>query len=196
MFSKLVRQTHMYLGLFLAPWIMMYALSTIVMNHRPSFSRHFGGALAWGKEAEQTLPVQFSPDATPQFMGEQVLQALHIESDFRASLSKDKETLTIICTRLVPRRVTYSLANGKLLLERQETGPQPWLETLHRRRGFGGRSLVNNSWAVSVDIVVVGIIFWVLSGLWMWWELKITRVVGGLVAAGGLILFGLLLFTI
>ena len=186
----------MYLGLFLMPWIMMYALSTVVMNHRPSFSKHYGGGLPWDREGEQTLGLQFSPDATPQFMGEEILQALHIESDFYATLSKNKQTLTIICTRLIPRRITYSLADGKMLLEKQESAPQPFLEILHRRRGFGGRSLVGNGWAVSVDIVVMGMIFWVLSGLWMWWELKITRRIGALVAAAGLLLFALFLFTI
>ena len=34
MFSKIVRRTHMYLALFLTPWIAGYALSTIAMNHR------------------------------------------------------------------------------------------------------------------------------------------------------------------
>jgi hypothetical protein len=31
---QLVRRVHMYLGLFLAPWMFMYAVSTLVMNHR------------------------------------------------------------------------------------------------------------------------------------------------------------------
>ena len=34
MFSKVIRRTHMYVALFLAPWVLMYALSTMVMNHR------------------------------------------------------------------------------------------------------------------------------------------------------------------
>jgi hypothetical protein len=38
MFSKFIRQTHMYLALLLAPWILLYALSTIAMNHREAFA--------------------------------------------------------------------------------------------------------------------------------------------------------------
>ena len=37
MFSRFVRRTHMYLGLALFPWMLMYALSTLVMNHRAMF---------------------------------------------------------------------------------------------------------------------------------------------------------------
>ena len=32
--SRLVRRVHMFTGLFLAPWMLMYALSTLVMAHR------------------------------------------------------------------------------------------------------------------------------------------------------------------
>src|SRR5262245_38272168 len=31
--SRLVRRVHMFTGLFLAPWMLMYALSTLVMTH-------------------------------------------------------------------------------------------------------------------------------------------------------------------
>ena len=31
--SRLVRRVHMFTALFLAPWMLMYALSTLVMAH-------------------------------------------------------------------------------------------------------------------------------------------------------------------
>ena len=40
--SKVVRRTHMYLALFLFPWVLMYALSTLVMNHRAVFVSAYG----------------------------------------------------------------------------------------------------------------------------------------------------------
>jgi len=32
--AKLIRRVHMFTGLFFAPWLLMYALSTLVMTHR------------------------------------------------------------------------------------------------------------------------------------------------------------------
>ena len=32
--SRLVRRVHMFTGLFLAPWMLRHALSTLVMAHR------------------------------------------------------------------------------------------------------------------------------------------------------------------
>ena len=40
---------------------------------------------------------------------------------------------------------------------------------------------------------VAGVIFWALSGLWMWWELKVTRRLGALALAGGVALFAFFL---
>ena len=39
MFSKFLRQSHMYLALFLTPWMLVYALSTMAMNHRQFFTK-------------------------------------------------------------------------------------------------------------------------------------------------------------
>ena len=36
--SKLIRRTHMYLALFLTPWVMVFALSSIIFNHFKFFS--------------------------------------------------------------------------------------------------------------------------------------------------------------
>ena len=52
-FSKLVRRTHMYLALFLFPWVLMYAVSTLAMNHRAVFVRMYGpGPVPFEKERE------------------------------------------------------------------------------------------------------------------------------------------------
>ncbi|MEO8425770.1 MAG: hypothetical protein ABI651_01530 [Verrucomicrobiota bacterium] len=32
--SRIIRRVHMYLARFLAPWMLMYALSTLAMSHR------------------------------------------------------------------------------------------------------------------------------------------------------------------
>ena len=49
--SLIIRRTHMYLGLFLFPWMLMYALSTMVMNHRALFVATYGaGPPAYEKE--------------------------------------------------------------------------------------------------------------------------------------------------
>ncbi|HVW07784.1 MAG TPA: PepSY-associated TM helix domain-containing protein [Bryobacteraceae bacterium] len=194
-FSKFVRQAHMYLALFLTPWVLLYALSTLAMTHRDAFSPNFHST-PWQKVSEQVFPARFSADASADFMGEEILRELNLDGNFRATLSKDKKTLTVVRNDLVaPRRITYTPADGHLLVEKQNFAVQPLLERMHRRRGYGGSFVADNAWAVSVDIVVIAMTFWILSGLWMWWELKITRNTGVAVLLSGIALFAGLILT-
>jgi hypothetical protein len=39
--SVFLRRTHLYLGLFVTPWLMMYALSTLVFNHAALVDRFY-----------------------------------------------------------------------------------------------------------------------------------------------------------
>ena len=198
MFSRVVRQTHMYVGLFLMPWILMYALSTLVMNHRAAFKEHYGGSLVrWVKEDERRYTGQFAGQTEPKVMAEQILRELRLEGNFAANMAKNGARLTINRTDpLTPRRITYTSTDNKLVIEKQEFRAQPFLESLHRRRGYNNRYSVDTAWAVSVDVATIGILLWVASGVWMWWELKLTRRTGAMCIAAGLALFALFTFTL
>jgi hypothetical protein len=91
-----------------------------------------------------------------------------------------------------PVRLTYSTADGALTVERQEAGGAAFLERMHRRRGFQHPYAVEDAWAFSVDFFIAAMLFWTLSGLWMWWEMKATRKWGWTSLAAGLSLFALL----
>ena len=146
MFSKIVRRTHMYLALFLAPWILMYALSTMAPT-----------TCAAAATASQSLS-----GAAPLWM----------------------------------KRITYTPDNNNLRIERQESRMPTILEELHRRKGFEQNYLLADLWGITVDLVIAAMVFWVLSGLWMWWELKITRQWGGWFMLAGALLFALFIATI
>ena len=48
----------------------------------------------------------------------------------------------------------------------------------------------------SIDLVIVSMVFWALSGLWMWWEMRATRFWGFAATAFGVGMFALLALTI
>jgi hypothetical protein len=180
----------MYAGLFLMPWILMYGLSTIAMNHREAFKRYYGGQIvSWLKLSEQPYTGHFSDQTKPQPMAEQILRDLNMEGKYNVSKSSSPKLTITRLDPIAPKRITYTPSTGMLVLEKQEFRVQPFLETFHRRRGYDNRYTVDNIWALSIDITIVGILLWVLSGVWMWWELKVTRRLGLVCVAIGLTLF-------
>ncbi|MEW5979214.1 MAG: hypothetical protein AB1898_25750 [Acidobacteriota bacterium] len=198
MFSKIVRRSHMYLALFLTPWMLIYALSTMAMNHREWFRHYYGGPTSlFEKESERVYSTPFPSGATPQAKAIQILGDLGLEGAHSVNASKQGQQIMIYRNDpVIPRRITYSPADQKLVIEREQFRTPSFLERMHRRRGFQQPYLLDGLWGVSVDLVIVGMIFWVLSGLWMWWELRSTRLWGAAFSLAGFSLFSFFLIFI
>lgn len=198
MFSRTLRRIHMYLGLFLAPWMLMYAVSTIAMNHRAWFHRLYGGApVAWQREAERSWHGPVPAGLPARAVAARILAELELEGAHTLDGPDPRGGITIVrSAALVPRRIRYLPGEGKLIIERQVFRAPVFLERLHRRRGYEQPHLRDDLWALSVDAVVAAMVFWALSGLWMWWEMRAARAWGLLFGALGVGLFALFLATI
>ncbi|MHC4737546.1 MAG: PepSY-associated TM helix domain-containing protein [Planctomycetota bacterium] len=189
-FTLFNRRTHMYLGLFLAPWMIMYALSSLVFNHRDFFDAPYRGTSPWIKETEKTYKEAFPPDAGPEIMAEQILADLGLKGMFNAYQNREKTVLMINYFKFIKlRRITYDPADNNLLIERHRFRFSVFLRHLHLRRGYRPKFVLNNTWAFVVDVSIFAMFFWVFSGLWIWWKIKVTRRLGWLCILGGIILF-------
>lgn len=197
MLSHFVRRVHLYLALFLAPWVLMYALSTMAMNHRHAFQEVYGkGPPPWRAERTLTYDGTFAPDAAPRDISRQLLASLGLDGHHQVQRRPDG---TIVINRqdlVTPRRITYTPATRQVAIERQEARPNALLERFHRRRGYGTGYALDTAWAVTVDLVIAACVFWAVSGLWMWWEMKPTRAAGAAALSGGMAVFALYLFAI
>lgn len=190
MFSKLVRRTHMYLALFLAPWMLGYALSTMVMNH------NVGGPPIFIEEAEQAYPAVFEPGTPPAQIGQQILADLHLEGAYGVQGPRPDGTIVVNRQDLVtPRRITYSPADKRLTIERVELKASQLLNRFHHRRGYQQPYAADRAMAWSVDLVIAGLVAWTASGLWMWWEMRATRLWGLAAALVGIGIFAFFVVT-
>ena len=70
------------------------------------------------------------------------------------------------------------------------------MRQMHFRRGYNQKYFLNDLWAFVIDIVIFAIIFWGVSGIWMWWKMKALRNWGTVFTAAGIGLFFIFLFTI
>ena len=197
-FSRVIRRAHMYLALFLAPWMLMYALSTFAMANREFVQVFYETKTpALTIERETDYPRTFPAGATPDRMGQQILEDLDLDGAHRVSGGTDGKPLEIERQQpLSPRRITYNPATRRLLVQREEFRGPAFLERMHTRRGYQHPYALADSWAFSVDATACAIVFWALSGLWMWWELRPTRLFGGLCFALGIVLFATFLASI
>ena len=181
----------MYLALFLTPWMVGYAASTLLMNHEA------GRPVAYEKEAERPYPTAFEPGTPPRVAAEQILSDLHMEGTFGVAPPSPNGRLVITRQDIIsPRRITFDPTAHTLTIERASLDSVGFLYRFHRRRGYEPPFAADRAMAVSVYLVIVAMLFWALSGLWMWWEMRATRYWGLACAVAGIGLFAFFAFTI
>ncbi|MGB2715647.1 MAG: hypothetical protein WBC51_15815 [Vicinamibacterales bacterium] len=194
--SILIRRTHMYLALFLFPWMLMYALSTAVMNHRALFAEPGAPPLPFERERHIVYDGLFPENAELRTISRQILTSLDLDGAHGVTRRKDGAIVINRNDLVTPRRVTYQPADRTVLVEKLPPRANAFLERFHRRRGYATGYALDTVWAVTVDVAIVAMVFWVLSGLWMWWEMKLTRGAGAVALVGGAALFALFLLTL
>lgn len=83
----------------------------------------------------------------------------------------------------VPTIINCNLGSGDILAVREDALPETetknFLQRLHLSRRYSPHFNIQWFWALLVDGMVVSMVFWGLSGMIMWWQIKRTRLLGG-----------------
>lgn len=189
-FNLIVRRTHLYLGMLLIPWLLVYGISTLIFNHREA--GHHGGT-PWERIWEKPHTLKQVPNAgNLREVAAGVLAAHDLRGPFGAQLQGRRLNINLQNFR-APMRLVLDLDAGLLRAERKAFAWSELLARLHFRTGYngGGLALV---WPVIVDLFCVTMLVWIVTGLILWWKIRDSRRTGWLaLGAGGLTFAGLLL---
>ena len=90
-------------------------------------------------------------------------------------------------------QVKYFPERKLLRMEDRRFRWDEFLTGMHARGGFEDRRPLNLSWSIIVDLVCIGFILWIASGIYMWWKLPQTRTWGWLALGAGVAVFALFL---
>ena len=104
--------------------------------------------------------------------------------------------LTIVGTAPKGRwQVTWQANNGLVEVQRERFAFFSWLRNLHFRAGYSNAiqaSLQSRLWSIMVDVTMLMMLFWVISGVWMWLRKATHRLTVGL---GLLVAFGIFCYV-
>jgi hypothetical protein len=192
-----IRDLHLYAGLFLCPFVLLFAISTVLLNHP---SRSAPGKPAAKRQASVKVPpgeVGSIPHARD------ILGQLGVtgEMDYVRHNAKAEKLLIPVSKPGESTRVEIDLKTGTATIEHEERGLADALNYLHKMPGphnvrFRGNWTYMSWWAVTTDVVVYGILFLTISGLYLWWKLKAERTVGWVLVGGGAATVALLIGAI
>lgn len=196
-FYSNTRQLHLYAGLFLSPFILVFAASTLILNH-PALGESDG--LNAAPPQKENVSIDVPPEVGTIEQAKKILGQLHVtgEIDYVRHNAKAERLFIPVSKPGENVKVEVDLRAKTASVERQEGGLGAALVYLHKMPGphnvrFRGNWVYMAWWKMAADGVVYGTLFLTLSGLYLWWVLKAERVVGwALIGAGAFSAAGLI----
>ncbi len=197
------RDLHLYAGLFLSPFLVVFALSVFFLVH--SWVPGSGAAVLSRNVDDVTIPADFE-----QLKGREQLAAA------RAVLDEVGVGGEIWNLRYIPRDrrmsitvnfpgretiVDLSVATRTAVITRREPGLWDAMIYLHKLPGphlvaIRGNSPFMQAWRWLADATVYLLIFITGSGLYLWAMLRAERRVGLMLLAAGALSFGGLVYAV
>jgi hypothetical protein len=196
------RRLHFHVGLFLLLFLWLFAITGLVLNH-PEWKF----AESWSKRREQTQERDLTA-LGPEVQGDlaqakALMSQLDIAGDILWTTTRaDPNQFDFQVRRpghyyfikadFAKQRATVRLAKvnlwGVAKVLHVFTGAS--IDDPRNRRDWALTTL----WAYSMDGVAAGLIFMVLSSLYMWWELPQKRLLGAIFLGLGSLVCGLFCF--
>lgn len=193
------RDLHLYLGLFLSPFVLVYAASAIVLNHAwlPWGGRD--GGVTERRTVRVTVPAGGDGLAVAKDIQRQV--------DVRGEVgwvSRKPELQRLSFPIETPGRVTevrVDLASRLATVEQRRTGVWDAAVELHKLPGphnvkLRGNWVFMRLWGWLADATVYLLLFLTVSGVYLWTVLRAERRIGLVLLGAGAASFVALLLAI
>ena len=198
-FDKINRRVHLYLGLALAPWLLMYGVSSFIVIHQNWFkmARERKWDLLFEKPYSRQLKSQGeNNEADLRAEAQAILKDCDLEGAFWVDKPKPGIVHIDRFNFWNSTSLTYSIKDQKLKAERMRLRLRETIIRLHFRGGYHQNGFWNNFWGLVVDATCVAIIIWIASGLIMWWRLRFFRTWGAVALSAGIFSFVLLVWKL
>ena len=140
--NLIFRRTHLYLGLLLIPWVLIYALSTFVFNHAESFRPYRAADPLWRPLWEKDYAIDAPAGDNPESLratARRLLADQGIGGAFAVRRQGQRLNLNVP-NFWYPKRLTYDFGTKKLRAEEKSFALIEVLIRLHERTGYGSCS--------------------------------------------------------
>jgi hypothetical protein len=196
-FNHFVRRLHLYLALSLLPWFFVYGASSLPFSHPSWFNSIYDdGVPLWKLRFERPYERAVPEGADLRAIGAEIMKDAGVEGSFGTYRPNDRELHVYVHTFWRATQLKYFLEQKKLRAEDRRFRWDQFLTGMHARGGFENRQPLALGWSIVVDVVCVGFLVWIASGIYMWWHIPGTRRWGWLALGGGAAMFAFFLLRL
>ncbi|HZR18037.1 MAG TPA: PepSY-associated TM helix domain-containing protein [Verrucomicrobiae bacterium] len=196
-FYRLIRDLHLYLGLFISPFVLVFAISVFFLVHS------WLPRIVSETTSTRTVSALPLPDDLATLSGRPLIDALKPtlkkagvrgEVGFVRHMVKEEKLIIPVTIPGRETTVSISLANREATIVTREAGLANALVTLHKSPGQHGPDIRMNwfymrAWRWMADATVYLILFISVSGIYLWYVLRAERRVGVVLLFAGALSF-------
>ena len=184
-FYSVVRDLHLYVGLFLSPIVLVFCVSTIMLNHR------------WEVDpvvSKEQRAVRLENGLQDREQGRRLMKQLSLSGELRVArrMAQGRKFLLTVAAPGSETRVDVNV-------------PEARAEITHNRRGVMGAAVfmhmmpgphkprrllewtVLKLWGGMADFTVYALLFLSITGIYLWATIKAERKAGLIVTGAGIV---------
>ncbi|MDP3073808.1 MAG: PepSY-associated TM helix domain-containing protein [Opitutaceae bacterium] len=202
-FYVFVRGLHLYVGLFLSPFVLVFAISVIFLVH--SWVPGSGAPAASRNATNLSIPSDFE-----RLKGREQVAAAHAlldqipvrgEIGFVRQFPKERRFVIPVSVPGSETVVELNVESRSAKISSRTTGVADAMVFLHKMPGphnvnVRGNSAFMTVWRWLADATVYLLLFLSMSGIYLWVVLKNERRVGIVMLAAGALSFGGLVYAL
>ena len=198
MLYRWLRDLHLYFGLFISPFVLLFAVSVFYLNH---------AKLTVPERPVETYRNLRIPDGLDRLKGReaveqvrQLLPAVETEGEigFLRLIAKEQRLVFPVSRAGIETTVEIDLGARTATVRRRSMSFWESLAYLHKMPGPHNQAIRGNwigilVWRWFADATIYLLLFISISGLYLWWAIRADRRIGlTLLTAGSLTFFGLI----
>ena len=200
MLYRWLRDLHLYFGLFISPFILLFAASVFYLNH---------GKLVVGIDRQaQTYRDLEIPDGFNRLKGPEAVQRAKVilpqvgvagEIGFLRYVPANRHLIFPVSKAGSEATVDVDLDARSATVTTRSMSLWESISYLHKMPGphnvaIRGNWIGTQAWRVLADATIYLLLFISMSGVYLWWAIKAERRIGlALLSVGGVTFFGLIL---
>jgi hypothetical protein len=197
-YYPLIRKLHLYFGLFISPFALIFSFSLLAINHEGLLNRFTPlTQLPVIKVKLDRVPYDTSDLATAKAICKKL--GIDGEVDF---ISKGEGYISFPVSKPgLKTTIKVNTLTDSILITREQQGSMRAMSYLHKMPGphnekMRGNAMFLKIWRVLADVVVYVLLFLTVSGIFLWYFLKIERNIGLFTLTLGIVFFTGLLVLI
>lgn len=193
-----VRALHLYTGLFLSPFILIFCISVLALNHAGWLDKKIP---ILQKPVIITKIKEFPRDTSELNTAKAIISELRIDGEIDFISKKGNHFAFPVTKPGLKLLIDVDTLTKDVTINRTVEGTLRATNYLHKMPGPHNENIRGNSpflklWRVLADTIVYLLLFLSASGVFLWYFLKVERKLGIFVIVLGAVIFSGLLLLI